>query len=266
VARAHRNRIAAQNSRDRRKAQFTYLERRVAELEEENKQLRAGMGMLDHRKSEALKAEELRRESVRERENEELRERIKTLERGWDSVVKALAAQGLPTGTSSPSASTVTSPENDASPHPPTSAFPVLVPSSPTIFPISPAPSHTSLSSSNLFSEEFEFELESTRHLARVATTEAPPPSMSLQRVDSRQKRIISSALTSALGLRRLAMHQRQRHHRYTRPSTTQPWKISCATYSRPPLPSRRRLYLWTLMPTSHKSHPRRRWPPPRRR
>ena len=35
-ARAHRNRIAAQNSRDRRKAQFSYLERRVAELEEEH--------------------------------------------------------------------------------------------------------------------------------------------------------------------------------------------------------------------------------------
>ena len=44
-ARAHRNRIAAQNSRDRRKAQFAYLERRVQELEEENRQLRAGMGL-----------------------------------------------------------------------------------------------------------------------------------------------------------------------------------------------------------------------------
>ncbi|KAJ3778223.1 hypothetical protein FB446DRAFT_796798 [Lentinula raphanica] len=44
-ARAHRNRIPAQNSRDLRKAQSSYLEQRVAELEEENRQLRAGMGL-----------------------------------------------------------------------------------------------------------------------------------------------------------------------------------------------------------------------------
>ncbi|KAG5352993.1 hypothetical protein C0989_011503 [Termitomyces sp. Mn162] len=44
-ARAHRNRIAAQNSRDRRKAQFAYLEQRVAELEEENRILRARRGV-----------------------------------------------------------------------------------------------------------------------------------------------------------------------------------------------------------------------------
>jgi len=42
-ARAHRNRIAAQNSRDRRKAQFSYLESRVKDLEEENRRLRAGV-------------------------------------------------------------------------------------------------------------------------------------------------------------------------------------------------------------------------------
>lgn len=115
-ARAHRNRIAAQvcdvvpyvfhpahrrpqNSRDRRKAQFSYLERRVAELEEENRQLRAGMGMT---RVDEKKAEEQERERARERENEELRERIRTLEKGWDAVVKALAAQGLPTGVAPP--------------------------------------------------------------------------------------------------------------------------------------------------------------------
>ncbi|KAH0589604.1 hypothetical protein H2248_005336 [Termitomyces sp. 'cryptogamus'] len=130
-ARAHRNRIAAQNSRDRRKAQFAYLEQRVAELEEENRILRARRGVpLPH-----------------ERENEELRERIKTLERGWDAVVKALAAQGLPLV---------------APPTPPPPA---------PVFPISPAPSHSSLDSP-----------ESTRHLARVASIGSP---MALQRVNS---------------------------------------------------------------------------------
>ena len=39
---AHRNRIAAQNSHEKRKARFSYQERRVAELEEENRKLRAG--------------------------------------------------------------------------------------------------------------------------------------------------------------------------------------------------------------------------------
>ncbi|KAG6861922.1 hypothetical protein C0995_009872 [Termitomyces sp. Mi166 len=106
-ARAHRNRIAAQNSRDRRKAQFAYLERRVAELEDENRALRAARGI------PLLPVSAF--SDARDRENEELRERIKTLERGWDAVLKALAAQGLPL------------------------APPVTTP------PISPAPSHSSL-------------------------------------------------------------------------------------------------------------------------
>ena len=89
-ARAHRNRIAAQNSRDRRKAQFSVLERRVHELEEENRQLRAGYGLTPATPPKSAEQE------ARDRENEELRERIKTLEKGWDAVVKALAAQGLP--------------------------------------------------------------------------------------------------------------------------------------------------------------------------
>jgi hypothetical protein len=46
------------------------------------------------------------RDKARDRENEELRERIKTLEKGWDAVVKALAAQGLPTGIPTPQSET----------------------------------------------------------------------------------------------------------------------------------------------------------------
>ncbi|KAF7361653.1 BZIP domain-containing protein [Mycena venus] len=152
-ARAHRNRIAAQNSRDRRKAQFSYLERRVSELEEENRQLRAGLAVPPPRPDQ-LKAEEQERERAKERENEELRERIKTLEKGWDAVMKALAAQGLSTGTALPAAS---QPATDSNPTPaapepstkqqpadsPSPTFPALEPT--MTFPISPAPSHTSL-------------------------------------------------------------------------------------------------------------------------
>ncbi|KAG6886884.1 hypothetical protein C0992_001791, partial [Termitomyces sp. T32_za158] len=109
-ARAHRNRIAAQNSRDRRKAQFAFLERRVAELEEENRALRAARGIPLLPVSASTAEEEHKRleASARDRENEELRERIRTLERGWDAVLQALAANGLapspqPTVSTSPS-------------------------------------------------------------------------------------------------------------------------------------------------------------------
>ncbi|KAK7005718.1 BZIP domain-containing protein [Favolaschia claudopus] len=149
-ARAHRNRIAAQNSRDRRKAQFSYLERRVTELEEENRQLRAGL-VPSPRPEQSIKAEEQERERAKERENEELRERIKTLEKGWDAVMKALAAQGLSTGTA-PSAAPQPAPESPSSSaaasEPSIKQQPIDSPSPtfPTMtFPISPAPSHTSL-------------------------------------------------------------------------------------------------------------------------
>ncbi|KAI0645804.1 hypothetical protein C8Q79DRAFT_892919, partial [Trametes meyenii] len=174
-ARAHRNRIAAQNSRDRRKAQFAYLERRVSELEEENRQLRTGMGLTQSHHSHEQKDEEREKDRARERENEELRQRVKTLEAGWEAVMKALAASGLPlqlpsgplpsTPSSTPSAPATSGQSPSAT------TFPVFVPPSPA-FPISPAPSNTSSSSSTLFDSD---DFESTRHLARVATTDAPP-------------------------------------------------------------------------------------------
>ncbi|OCH93758.1 hypothetical protein OBBRIDRAFT_823917 [Obba rivulosa] len=179
-ARAHRNRIAAQNSRDRRKAQFTYLERRVAELEEENRQLRAGMGLAELSRSEDPRVEERERDRARERENQELKERIKTLETGWDAVMKALAASGLPlnipsvsSASSSSASSTPSSTVTSTSPsaQPPTTTFPVLVPPSP-VFPISPAPS-TPSTTTPLFDFDFD-DFDPTRHLARVATTDAP--------------------------------------------------------------------------------------------
>ncbi|KAF8723208.1 hypothetical protein AX14_009406 [Amanita brunnescens Koide BX004] len=203
-ARAHRNRIAAQNSRDRRKAQFTYLERRVAELEEENRSLRAGMGLppsLPPSATSRLAEEdkEFERQRAQERENEELKERIRTLEKGWDAVMKALAAQGFsapgaqpPTPTSitttspSESLSRSTSPAEPAPSGGLSPAAPIKSEPSPplnTSFPLSPAPSHMSLdfesSPSPIFSQlpspiikaDQVLEHDSTRHLARMATT-----------------------------------------------------------------------------------------------
>ncbi|KIL59683.1 hypothetical protein M378DRAFT_84759 [Amanita muscaria Koide BX008] len=164
-ARAHRNRIAAQNSRDRRKAQFSYLERRVAELEEENRQLRVGMGISPTiaalssavtLQSTAAKLAEEEKQRAREKENEELKERIKTLEKGWEAVMKALTVQGFSPQTlqqqSSPSSVTPTPSVTTSMPPVSTTAdssTPVkveeLMTSSTTSFPISPAPSHTSL-------------------------------------------------------------------------------------------------------------------------
>ncbi|KAJ6587173.1 hypothetical protein DFH09DRAFT_1308234 [Mycena vulgaris] len=190
-ARAHRNRIAAQNSRDRRKAQFSYLERRVNELEEENRQLRAGL-VVPPSRADQSKSDDTR-DRAKDRENEELRERIKTLEKGWDAVMKALAAQGLATGTppAAPAAVDPPAPASDSSSSPlpqPTAdapaspSFPALEPT--MTFPISPAPSHTSLDfdldldlsssssfmSSPVLTPKTEHELDSTRHLARVAS------------------------------------------------------------------------------------------------
>ncbi|KAK0213201.1 hypothetical protein DFS33DRAFT_1377665 [Desarmillaria ectypa] len=174
-ARAHRNRIAAQNSRDRRKAQFSYLERRVAELEEENRQLRVGMAP-----GHSLADEQRAADKARERENEELRERIKTLEKGWDAVVKALAANGVPTGLPLPSSEPATVPQRPAPTPTQTNPPPKTEPTPTQITPISPAPSsHSSLEfDSPMFSASSPSsdvsDVEPTRHLARVATTSGP--------------------------------------------------------------------------------------------
>ncbi|KAJ7496003.1 hypothetical protein B0H11DRAFT_1716298 [Mycena galericulata] len=257
-ARAHRNRIAAQNSRDRRKAQFSYLERRVTELEEENKQLRAGL-LGPPASPDQLRAEDRERDKAKERENEELRERIKTLEKGWDAVMKALAAQGLSTASApasdSPSSTTVTTTTPDppvsqqqSSPQTNPKPFPAMT------FPISPAPSHTSLDfdldldlsssssfmSSPVLTPKSEQDLDSTRHLARVASIAggSPPPTMALQRVVS------TSTSCSPVRTRTTpATAPLQRKPR----STTQPWR-TCSARSSPLLrASPRRVFLLTL-------------------
>ena len=255
-ARAHRNRIAAQNSRDRRKAQFSYLEHRVAELEEENRQLRAGLASVTAAAQHPSSTSPVDTPSARDKENEELRERIRTLEKGWDAVVKALQAQGLPTGLPTPQTSTSASPpspsadSSSSTPHS-TTAFPVLVPP-PVSLPISPAPSHSSLSPSSIFDE---FEFDSTRHLARVATTDLP--SVSLQQVVS--QRPVNKGSTQPLLSRTLLRSLR----RPPRSSMTWQWKRSSVKSSRLPLPCRRRLFLLTQPPPQSRRH---QWPPPRRR
>ncbi|KZT29127.1 hypothetical protein NEOLEDRAFT_1154163 [Neolentinus lepideus HHB14362 ss-1] len=170
-ARMHRNRIAAQNSRDKRKAQFTFLERRVAELEEENRQLRASLGVQGIATMQGNVMTDQEKKKARDRENEELKERIKTLEKGWETVIKALASQGLSTGLPFTPSTPASKPETS------TSTLPVIVPSSP-VYPISPALSNTSAlpSPGPLYADGSDF----TRHSARVATID--PTSMSLQR------------------------------------------------------------------------------------
>jgi len=238
-ARAHRNRIAAQNSRDKRKAHFAHLEMRVAELEEENRRLRSGMGLSQFTTADNTPLS-LERESLQARENRELKERVKSLESGWSAVIKALQASGLPLNLQVPPPASTYSPlpssTSDAS------SLPTIMPPSPAVYPLSPATSTSSLSSSNIV-EEFE----STRHLARVATVEsgAQLTSTSLQRVGS-QRTIISPNSTSLL-------HPRRRRL----PPTTQPrsrsatalWRSSCGRSLPPHLRHQLRLSLLKSSP-----------------
>ncbi|KAG2132614.1 hypothetical protein BD769DRAFT_548928 [Suillus cothurnatus] len=244
-ARAHRNRIAAQNSRDRRKAQYSFLERRVAELEEENRRLRAGVPMIipaspsvsssSEPEVATIEQEERKRkraEEQRERENLELRERIRTLEMGYEAVLRTLTTQGAnpstlhETSSSTPilSSTCAPSPASAKSPSGADSASPT--PSSPKSttlaaalsYPLSPAPTHSTLTDSPMLflGDSFDFPLSPafslsdltpsdspapvdtpqetldlssighapTRHLARVATTDVHT-AVSLQRVGS---------------------------------------------------------------------------------
>ncbi|KAJ6583512.1 hypothetical protein DFH09DRAFT_1309013 [Mycena vulgaris] len=130
------------------------------------------------------------------RENEELRERIKTLEKSWDAVMKALAAQGMATGTlpAAPAAADplAPAPASSSSPLPqPTADAPVSPPFSalePTMtFPISSAPSHTSL--------DFDLDLSSSSSFMSSPVASivggSPPPSTALQWVVSSSTRAL---------------------------------------------------------------------------
>ncbi|KAI9572186.1 hypothetical protein HD554DRAFT_2203007 [Boletus coccyginus] len=225
-ARAHRNRIAAQNSRDRRKAQFSHLERRVAELEEENRRLRAGIHVSPSTSisepdvaSIGSEQEQLRKREgeQRERENQELRERIRTLEKGYEAVGNPSVTSSIPTppatnpapfvsSHSQSSPQPVSNPESSNAPSP-SSPNTTSLSSAPSL-PLSPTSSNSTLvDSPRLFSSGDSFDFSSdislalpsessldlslstnapTRHLARVVNT-VDHSSVSLQRVGGAQ-------------------------------------------------------------------------------
>lgn len=91
-ARAHRNRLAAQCSRDRKKAQFEALTTRVTQLEEENRSLR--LGLVQQQPQPTLSSSATNAELVKE--NQELRGRIQQLELAWQNMTKILGAMSIP--------------------------------------------------------------------------------------------------------------------------------------------------------------------------
>lgn len=84
-ARAHRNRLAAQSSRDRKKLQFEQLSTRVAQLEDENRALRLGVAPSSVESASASLADE----------NAQLRARIQQLELAWQNLTKILGSLPL---------------------------------------------------------------------------------------------------------------------------------------------------------------------------
>jgi len=249
-ARAHRNRIAAQHSRDKRKAQFAHLERRVAELEEENSRLRAGSGLSQIFKVEEHKVVDIPTELSMQRENQELKERIRSLESGWSAVVQALQASGLPLNIPAAPAHSIMNSSAFSDYESSTSALPICGLQNPVV-PISPALSYSSLSSSSALDE-----FEPTRHLARVATIEdAQLTSMSLQRVASQQLKCTKNS-------QRLLTHRLLTTTRVTNWS----WRSSFERLLHLSRPHRQSLYLSRLFHRLPKSSLMRRHPFRRRR
>lgn len=232
-ARAHRNRIAAQNSRDRRKAQFTYLERRVAELEEENRRLRAGILVPSQSVSTVSESDVItereqeqqpkREDEQRERENQELRERIRMLEKGYEAVVRALAAQGNLSVVSSIPTPPAASPGPSCPSHPsqsapnlqsaeilsPSSINPSSLTSAPSL-PLSPTPSNSTLVDSPLlFSSGDSFDFSSSAALPAADTPLALPQatldlSLANNSPTRHLARVVNTASHSAVSLQRV--------------------------------------------------------------
>ncbi|KAI9455228.1 hypothetical protein BJY52DRAFT_656210 [Lactarius psammicola] len=243
-ARAHRNRIAAQNSRDKRKAQFSALEARINELEVENRALRAG---IVHSRPVAIdNAEQRAADAAREAETRTLRERVRTLETAWEAIIRTLQTQGtmaglptlpppFPVRRNTPPPSSTSSVLSSPSPSPShsTTTFPVMIPPNPifslddVVFPISPSPSNASLPSNTSSPSVLDLAHEPTCHSARVVST--PSSVVPLQRVDPcKQSRTFKRLLVLAK----------------TRPLTKRRWTNSSVRYwPRPPRrPPRRRL------------------------
>ncbi|KAG1832419.1 hypothetical protein EV424DRAFT_25590 [Suillus variegatus] len=218
-ARAHRNRIAAQNSRDRRKAQYSFLERRVNELEEENRRLRAGVpitipaspsaGSTSEPEVVTIEQEQERKrkraEEQRERENSELRERIRTLEMGYEAVLRTLATQGAnpsalhETSSSTPILSSACAPSPASAKSPSTADSASPTPSSPKStslatlsYPLSPAPTHSTLTDSPMLflGDSFDFPPSPAFTLSDLTPSDSPAP------VDTPQEALDLSLIT----------------------------------------------------------------------
>lgn len=210
-ARAQRNRQAAQESRDRRKREFGELHGRVAQLEAENAALREaqqnkttiGLGPVSTTGDE--RTERL------ERENAELLERVTRLEAALTSVMPLI--QGSRPSSVVPGLTSTT----------PSSPSHTTTPSFPSVFVAPPAIESSAL--------------ESTRHLARVATVPSPLLDVKVtpqQRVDS-SSAMISHPPTVA----RIPQRQTIPSPTTTHPSSP-PKTSSTASHlpHHPPLPS----------------------------
>lgn len=152
-ARAHRNRLAAQSSRDRKKVQFEALSTRVSQLEHENRSLRLGLSTSPSSPVDDALA----------KENAELRARIQQLEQAWQNMTKILGTMIIPSQL----------------PGQPTSTFTKALPSPSGLnlnLPLSPAPTSSSGSSS----ESLDLASEPTCELARFVNVSIET---SLQRV-----------------------------------------------------------------------------------
>lgn len=172
--------------------------------------------------------------------------------------MKVLTAQGLSSGlVTSSSTEQPPSPQSSNSP----TTFPVFVPTSPVVFPLTPSPSLSAKSVFTSVDASNPSELESTRHLARVANTAVPPPAVSLQRVDS------SKFLNKLHPLLFARLQQASKSHRPSRQGTqrrlwmTQPWTHGSVKSSRLHPQFRRRLCM--LLSTLQKRQLQQPRPPP---
>ena len=214
-ARAERNRIAAQVSRDRRKAEFHDLRDRVTSLERENAQLRAASSSSPSSSSSASPA--IINADIA-RENRELKERVRVLETALATLSQnvASALQGVsPTQASQQTTSTTASSNASES---------LVEGSSPSV---------------------------STRHLARVACVLSPSlgDETSLPRVDPAPTSASSTPRTSQSALNPTPSHQPTPTQRTgSVPSSTQT-PTSPRPHPPPPLPRRVRPSSYPLHP-----------------
>ena len=180
--------------------------------------------------------------------------RVRSLEEGWEAVLKALQTQGLPSSTvtnlSKKEDSSSTSPVIDPTlQQPPSTTFPVFVNPSPVLLSL-PPPS----TSSTIPQSAYQPTDEPTRHLARVAT--AAPPAASLQRVGSPSS-LRCHPSTSTLGcclrqsprtLRRTSLRLRQTKMAGLRTGPGKSWHRATVLPSATPSPEQRRRLLAYLL------------------